>query len=206
MKFRLCKNEENKYNHQFVELKNYLKSTFLVNSIIGIIVGFSLISIKFPNEFKNLVVNFKYAISVYFSGYANLSNEDKNLCVSNAYLRIVNNSSKFSEEVKEELVEVSYFLKDYGYLYEADDLINLEKRLSTVQCQKMEVEKDGNVDTVAKYNFDDNIISFSNIESFPHEVSHLIVGSSNYFYNDFVRESITSSIEVIRELELKSIL
>ena len=126
MKFRLCKNDENKYNHQFVELKNYLKSTFFVNSIIGIIVGFSLISIKFPNEFKNLVVNFKYAISVYFSGYANLSNEDKNLCVSNAYLRIVNNSSKFSEEVKEELVEVSYFLKDYGYLYEADDLINLE--------------------------------------------------------------------------------
>ena len=64
MKFRLCKNEENKYNHQFVELKNYLKSTFLVNSIIGIIVGFSLISIKFPNEFKNLVVNFKYASSI----------------------------------------------------------------------------------------------------------------------------------------------
>ena len=196
MKFRLCKNEENKYNHQFVELKNYLKSTFLVNSIIGIIVGFSLISIKFPNEFKNLVVNFKYASSIYFSRYKELSKEDKDLYVSNVYLDIINNNSEFSEEAKEELVEVSYFLKDYGYLYEIDDLVNLEVRLSTVQCQKREPEKHGSVESVASYESTNNIISFSNIESFPHEVSHLIVGSSNSFYNDFVRESITSSLDM----------
>ena len=196
MKFRLCKNEENKYNHQVVYLKKYLKHIFGY-SIIGGIIAFSLIDIiKNFSDYQNLIVNFKYASSIYFSWYAKLSKEDKNLCVSDIYLGIVNNSSAFSEEVKEELVEVSYFLKDYGYLYEIDDLVNLEKRLSTVQCQKMEVEKDGNVDNVAKYNFGDNIISSSNIESFSHEVSHLIVGSSNPLYNDFVRESITSSLDM----------
>ena len=59
MKFRLYKNDENKYNNQVVELKNYLKFT-LVNSIIGIVVGLSLVSIKFPEICNNLVVSLKY--------------------------------------------------------------------------------------------------------------------------------------------------
>ena len=196
MKFRLCKNEENKYNHQFVELKNYLKSTFLVNSIIGIIVGFSLISIKFPNEFKNLVVNIKYASSACLDDYENLSDEEKNSYVSDAYLKIINNSDEFNDKMKNELVKVSYFLNDWGYLYDISDLINLESRLSTVEYEYKEQVDAEHKNVVGQYIPSTNSIVTSNIDTLSHEASHLIVGSSNSFYNDFVRESITSSLDV----------
>ena len=196
MKFRLCKNEENKYNHQFVELKNYLKSTFLVNSIIGIIVGFSLISIKFPNEFKNLVVNFKYASSACFDDYENLSDEEKNSYVSDAYLKIINNSDEFNDKMKNELVKVSYFLNDWGYLYDISDLINLESRLSTVEYEYKEQVDAERKNVVGQYIPSTNSIVTSNIDALSHEASHLIVGSSNPLYNDFVRESITSSLDM----------
>ena len=196
MKFRLCKNEENKYNHQFVELKNYLKSTFLVNSIIGIIVGFSLISIKFPNEFKNLVVNIKYASSACLDDYENLSDEEKNSYVSDAYLKIINNSDEFNDKMKNELVKVSYFLNDWAYLYDISDLINLESRLSTVEYEYKEQVDAEHKNVVGQYIPSTNSIVTSNIDTLSHEASHLIVGSSNSFYNDFVRESITSSLDV----------
>lgn len=195
MKFRLYKNDENKYNNQVVELKNYLKFT-LVNSIIGIVVGLSLVSIKFPEICNNLVVSLKYVSSIYLDKYKKLSKEDKDLYVANSYMKIVNNSSEFSKEIKEELIGVSYFLKDYGHLYDIDDLINLEVRLSTVECQEKESEIHGNVEIVASYEPNNNTILFSSISSFPHEVSHLIVGSSNRDYSNFVRESITSSIDM----------
>lgn len=181
MRFKLQK--DNKYH----KLKDMLRRCF-ISSMFSTISTLLYFGINPLGGICFKTINYRYVSTIVNDKYDRLSDGEKNEYVSKAFLKLLDNSDEFSEEAKEEASKVSYFLNDYGYLYDIDDLANLESRLFLVDIKYDNLEE---VPMVAYYNYQNNRIVTSKNIHLPHELSHL--GSN--LYCKFVAESITSSLD-----------
>lgn len=143
-----------------------------------------------------MFVGEKSLIDVLKDKYYDLSDEEKNEYVVKTFCESIDKNSNLDLETKEDIKGVSSFLSDWGYLYDIDDLIDLE-----TNSLLLSVNNNSDTNSVSKlisadYEPINNVVTIygDSVDSkLQHEAVHSI--THPYNYNSFVDESIVASIE-----------